>query len=166
MDLPFFISLLLSLLLIVIGLFFGGLTFYFFYKNFQNWQAARQSQFWPTVPGTIEKAEIIWVGVRSKSPKPVITYTYHVNGVSYTGSRIAFEFAHVYTREETDALLRRYPAGAEIPIYYDPARPAESTLETQSRGLGTGLLVTLVLLFSPTAFCLCVGIVGLMEQFK
>ena len=115
---------------------------------------------WPSTPGHIEKADIIWVGARSFSPRPVITYTYRVDGVPYTGNRIAFEFAHVYSRDEANAILRSFPAGSQPLVYYASAHPQESTLEPQTRGFAMGLLVSLILLFSPTAFCLCVGIIG------
>ena len=118
---------------------------------------------WPSTPGHIEKADIIWVGARSFSPKPVITYTYRVDGVPYTGNRIAFEFAHVYSRDEANAILRSFPAGSQPLVYYASAHPQESTLEPQTRGFAMGMLVSLILLFSPATFCLCVGVVGLVE---
>ncbi len=160
----FLFPLLLSLGLIALGLIFGAMALNLFYKNIQDWTRARQSKTWPSTPGHITKAELVWVrGGRSAHPKPVITYTYSVDGVPYTGDRIAFEYAHVHARDEVEAILQRFPTGSSPPVYYDPARPQDSALEPRTRGLATGLLINLILLFSPTAFCLCVGVVGLVQ---
>jgi hypothetical protein len=160
-------SLILSLLLIATGLCFGAVTLRFFYKNFKVWQAAQKSKAWPATPGYITKAELFWVrGGRSAHPKPVIEYTYPINGVPYTGNRIAFEYAHVYSREEVEAILQRFPVGSQPLVYYDPDELQDSTLEPKHRGLTLGLFVNLILLFSPTTFCLCVGILGLVETLN
>ena len=111
-------------------------------------------------------ARIVWVGVRRNIPKPIVEYDYRVNGVQYHGSRIAFAFGNVYSRDEAEELVQRFAAGSQAAVYYDPDRPHESTLEQKHHGLGSGLLVNAVLLFSPTAFCLCVGLFGLAEALK
>lgn len=166
MALDILMGLLVSLSLMFIGLGFGCVATYSFYKHFQVWQNARRSKTWPDCPGRVSSAQIVWQGVRNAHPQPTIEYNYQVNDSEYQGKRIAFTYAPAYTREEVEALIERYAKGSTVTVYYDPAQPQESTLEQKPHGLGSGLIVNAVLLFSPTAFCWCIGLIGLADVWQ
>lgn len=106
---------------------------------------------------------MIWVGARSRSPRPKLQYAYEVGGTAYKGERIVFEYSHVYSREAVDEILQQYPIGAKVPVYFDPANPGESTLRQAHVGIGSGLLVGAMLLL-PMALCLGAGLIGFVES--
>lgn len=159
-------ALLVSLSLMLIGLGFGWVAVYSLYKHFQVWQNARHSQTWVPCPGRVLNAQIVWQGVRSAHPKPTVEYSYRVNDSEYRGQRIAFAYAPTYSRDEAEALIERFAKGSSVTVYYDPAQPQESTLEQKAFGLGSGLIVNAILLLSPTAFCWCIGLIGLGDVWQ
>ena len=59
-----------------------------------------RSRTWLSTPGRITHSELVWVGGRSRSPRPEVRYAYKVAGAPYEGQRIAFEYSHTYSREE------------------------------------------------------------------
>ena len=166
MVLDTLMALLVSLSLILIGLGFGWVAVYSLYKHFQVWQDARHSKTWLACPGRILNAQIVWQGVRNAHPQPVVEYSYRVHDNEYRGKRIAFAYAPTYSRDEAEALIERLAKGSAVTVYYDPAHPQESTLEQKPHGLGSGLIVNASLLFSPTAFCWCIGLIGLMDVWQ
>jgi len=97
------------------------------WKAWKRIESAKASTAWPTVRGTVTAAEQKKVMFR-KQPK--VTYTYVVNGTSYTSQRISF--AAGSPPRETDAILSRYPVGQEVTVAHAPDNPAEATLETGS----------------------------------
>ena len=74
-----------------------------------------------------------------------MTYSYAVNGASFSSQRISF--AGGYKPKETNAILARYPAGKEVPVSYSPENPAEATLETGATKQVRAQLNILVILF-------------------
>src|SRR5687767_685779 len=113
------------------------------YKAWKNVQLAKLSTGWPTVPGRITAAETMKVMFRRQ---PRVTYTYSVNGAPFSSQRISF--AGGYKPKETDAILARYPVGAEIPVSYSPEKPAEATLETGATKQVRSQLNILLILFA------------------
>jgi hypothetical protein len=147
-------ALVLSLGLIAIGLIFSALALAVVVKSLQAWRDAARSKNWPATQGQVTGATIVWSGVRRKFPRPQVQYNYQVNGVVYTGNRVAFEFGHLYTREAVEKIIQRYPVNAPANVYYDPNRPGDSTLEQTHHGVADGWLVGVVLLLSPAALCM------------
>jgi Protein of unknown function (DUF3592) len=93
------------------------------------------SRSWPTVPGKIDRSDIseklayrsgrYWaLGVR---------YTYHVGGVTYVGTRLAFAPRWINRRDTIDNLARRYAVGASVDVRYDPDQPDQAVLETDDQ---------------------------------
>ncbi len=96
---------------------------------------ARQAAHWPTVEGVITKSK---TGVtREKHAQQATTvktvaaleYQYKVEGSTYHGTQIRTgdRFGTVPGPE----ILDRFPQGAKVPVYYNPAGPGESVLETR-----------------------------------
>lgn len=94
------------------------------WSSWKTIQRAKASSAWPGVTGTITAAERKKVLLRSQ---PRVTYSYAVNGKSFTGQRISF--ATAMPPKETDAILARYPVGQTVPVHYAPENPAEAVLE-------------------------------------
>lgn len=162
MTLDQLFAVLMALALLAFGLFLGVQAFTMLREQFRAWRGAQRSKTWPAIGGSIEESKLTWQGVRSPRARPVVTYRYQVGGESYLGTRIEFSFARIYFTPEAQAVLERYPVGSEVTVYYDPADPAESTLEQRHSSVISGMMVALVLLF-PTTLCLSAGLIGLAQ---
>ena len=81
---------------------------------------------------------------RGRTLKFNILYRFAVDGVSYTGSRVAF--GHTPFRWQLDDLLMRYRAGSTHQVQYDPSDPSTSSLETGAH-FGLFFLTALSMLF-------------------
>jgi hypothetical protein len=68
----------------------------------------------------------------SRDGWPVVAYEYQVNGVTYLNNQIsADEPGHVTTGGfgYSPMVVKRYPAGSSVTVYYNPQNPRQSTLE-------------------------------------
>jgi hypothetical protein len=75
---------------------------------------------------------------------PLVQYEYQVNGQTLRGDRIMI--AGGMSEVELDYVLGRYPLGAKVVVYYDPADPRQAVLERaipayRLRGCGITLLL-------------------------
>jgi hypothetical protein len=113
------------------------------WKAWQNVQMAKASTAWPTTTGKVTAAEAAKVMFRRQ---PRITYSYSVNGASFTSQRISF--AGGYRPKETDEILSRYPVGSDVTVSYAPDKPAEATLETGANKQVTAQLRMLLVFFA------------------
>ena len=113
-------------------LILGGVG-YFLYKRSQQSGVARQiAQSWPSVTGTVLMSSVQWgSGSHSGSSYPVVVYQYTVNGQSYQSQTIKAgeQYLNVRVMGQAQATVARYPIGANVTVYYNPANPAESALE-------------------------------------
>jgi hypothetical protein len=95
------------------------------WKAWQNIQLAKVSTGWPTTPGKVTASETAKVMFRRQ---PRVTYSYAVNGKTFSSQRISF--AGGYPAKETEAVLSRYPVGSDVTVSHAPDNPAEAALET------------------------------------
>jgi len=127
--------------LLVFGLVLGGFGLY-------RYSMGRESGSWPAVKGKItyarpeprkvKKGTYYHAGVR---------YTYTVKGRSYTGTRITASDEHQKTRGGAKDVLRKYPVGGQVSVYYNPDEPGMSLLET-------GMQKNVLVLLGGAAVCL------------
>jgi hypothetical protein len=134
-------AVILILALVGFGVVFGGFGLY-------RYQTAKKSLTWPSTTGTISYA-------RAESHKadkgyqymPSVRYAYVVNQKSYTGNRITASDTYEKTKSRADVILRDYPVGGAVTVYYDPAKPGDSVLVT-------GMKANVYLLMAAGIFCL------------
>jgi len=125
-------SSLLSLLFVAIG---GGLVYY----ARQMSAKAQQSLTWPSTSGQIAHAAVLYQtrgagDDENPTYKADVSYRYKVNGINYSSSRIAIvDFSSSQARARS--IVTRYPDGATVQVYYNPADHSEAVLEP---GSGTG----------------------------
>ena len=105
----------------------------FLYRRSKMRDVARQAaQDWPGTMGvvTMSTIQVKHTG-RSRSEVPVVGYQYQVGGHSYTGGTIKAGEQYFSVRLYGDAqkTIERYPVGAQVMVYYNPANPGESALE-------------------------------------
>lgn len=88
-----------------------------------------KSKDWPTAIGQI-LASTISYRRRSgggRAPYPLVMYLYQVEGRQYQSQRIYF--GGEVGGSAMTGILKKYPVGAEVPVYYNPQNPADAVLE-------------------------------------
>lgn len=118
----------------VIGLIFAVFAVLVAFMFVRDINLAKSSATWPTVGGIVTSSKISTSTRKGKTRHHFdISYDYAVGGQSYSGSRVRFGGAGT-TKSTADELARRYPAGSNVTVHYDPDDPAECTLETGATG--------------------------------
>jgi hypothetical protein len=120
--------------------FVNGLIYYYQYAAIAA--KDRKAKDWPSVLGTVESASLnkqhrAHIAQSNHTEYrdvsiPRIKYTYAVNGTVYENSRIGFGRYIRITDGLGRKLMERFPHGASVAVYYDPADPNESVLEKRS----------------------------------
>lgn len=131
---------------------------------------AEASQGWPSVPGQVTAAVIKRSvstdddGHTQVSYYPAVEYAYQVGEQSYLGKRLAFGGVMAYKSEARAAtVLQRYPAGAQVTVYYDPEKPADAVLERTAGGFKWGLAVGVVCLLLGVCIA-CPLLIGIIRN--
>ncbi len=96
---------------------------------------AAASADWPTTQGVIVSSEV--ERVRRNDPDrgwtttfhARISYGYSVGGEPYTGDRVGIGDYGSNTNHRARSVVRRYPVGSHVTVYYDPDRPRIALLE-------------------------------------
>ena len=91
-------------------------------------QKIREAQAWPSTEGLVLASEVRDEGGEN-GWRAHVRYRYEVAGRVYDNSRIAV--AVEYGREGFQAhreLAARFPAGAQVTVYYNPRNPADAAL--------------------------------------
>lgn len=83
------------------------------------------SRGWPHAPGVVTESFVVTGSSTKWDSSAVVRYAFRVDGETHHGQGVRLDVA---TNESEDAreLVARYPAGREVEVLYDPARPAEA----------------------------------------
>lgn len=65
---------------------------------------------------------------------PVVRYEYKVGPQSYLGRQINIQAEREMTLENAAHVLKPYPQGARVPVYYNPRNPGEAVLDPGIKG--------------------------------
>ena len=110
-------------------------VFFTWHATFNFFNAVR-SVNWPQVTGTIVNSRID-VKKRSMSSHnsslydmycPRVQYTYSVANVYYSNDILGYNRSESVYLSEADSWLASFPAGARVPVYYDPSYPQNACL--------------------------------------
>jgi hypothetical protein len=87
---------------------------------------------WPSTMGTVNAS---YLERRSSSEGgytnyPVVQYAYQVSGQAYLGMKVAPGPEVGGTGAGT--VVARYPAGAQVMVFYNPQNPSDAVLETKA----------------------------------
>jgi len=117
------------------------------------YRKVRQARGWTQTTGTVDSAEII---MRSdseggSSPYPHVVYSYRANGM-------ALKNDHIQPGGDVGGMvayktLKKYPVGAQVSVFYDPANPSDALLERDVPGYVRWLWIALV--FLNATICCC-----------
>lgn len=157
--------------MICVGLFAlggGGVGIWLILRYIQTKKKAKQSETWPSVEGKILSHDIrINSGdeYTSTAYLPQVTYTYHVQGQEFTGSKISYgsapAFKSIYKAEK---FLEQYPVGSRVTVYHDPEKPQDSVLEQAMRKM-TAILVVGIFMIVITLCGTCLISFGVINMF-
>jgi hypothetical protein len=100
----------------------------------------RQASHWPSTTGKVIASR---VESHKKSPgdsgydfhdtevinEPLVEYEYRANGHKYRSRRVTI--GEKTSGFELEAIFARYPVGADVRVYYDPANPRTAVLERE-----------------------------------
>jgi hypothetical protein len=110
--------------------FFMLLALGWFVFNVYGDVKAAQTLFWPSTEGTVISGEVATVhsSKGSSKSKPVIRYSFAVNGVEYESDRYSSTMVRgssFWAKEVVD----KYSAGSTIKVYYNPENPVKSVID-------------------------------------
>ncbi len=81
---------------------------------------------WPCTSGTVVSASVqVGASGATRTEQPLVFYAYQVDGQRFQGSRLRF----VGSPMKANAVVDHCSAGSAVRVFYDPADPANSTLE-------------------------------------
>ncbi len=100
-------------------------------------QEIDDSRTWPSVPGTIVASGISTStdtnrgrpGSHATEYDVGLRYDYVVDGMPYTGNRIAIRGTSYSSPSSAQRELQRYPVGQTVNVYYNPQDPEQSVLK-------------------------------------
>lgn len=94
---------------------------------------AIESWKWPSVEGTVLKSFVLGTGGGSSMPS--VEFQYDVSGKTYQSESIWMGHAvGLPGRERSEAVVRRYPVGERVTVFYDPANNERAVLERGVHG--------------------------------
>lgn len=82
-----------------------------------------------------------------------VEYVYEVGGRAYENDRHSYFSISTSSYKRADTIVRRYPAGQPVTVYYDPGEPGESVLEVDARSFPM-----LTVLFLTPFHCIGLGL--------
>ena len=105
---------------------------------------------WPSTMGTVHGS---YLERRSSSEGgytnyPVVQYSYQVSGQAYQGVKLAP--GPEVGGTGAGKVVARYPAGAQVMVFYNPQKPSDAVLETKAPAQW---LMWLLLIIFDIALC-------------
>ena len=120
-----------------------------------RWRVARAAS-WPSVPGTVTHSSVVQstetnftAGTTNTMHDAQIKYQYQVKERRYRNDKVHVGGSLATSMPSyAQAQAQRYPQGADIDVFYNPDKPAQSCLEkseqTSLLSMGIGVLFVIV----------------------
>jgi hypothetical protein len=96
--------------------------------QFRQGLRADASKKWPTAPGTVVSSALEQSPDHKRRYRAAMQYRYRVGGKDYQSNRI-FWGGNEGRQKHMTSVVASYPAGAQVPVYYDPQNPAEAVID-------------------------------------
>ena len=141
----------IGIFLILILILLGGV--FLTIHSSENLSKALERKAWPTANGRVIIAEAVVSG----TIRPIVIYSYAVNGLAYIDSTDlqAPGFGNRSKQYEVaEEIARLYPTGKEIEVHYDPSDTSNSVLITSPSWRIFGQLGLGMVLFAGALFFL------------
>jgi hypothetical protein len=138
----------IGFVLVILNAIFIGILF------FMRRRMATVSQ-WPSTMGTVLNSYLERRRSNNGSTNyPVVQYSYQVGGRTYQSSKLAP--GPEVGGTGAGRVVARYPAGAQVMVFYDPQNPSDAVLE---RKAPAQWLFVLILVIFDCALCGVVPII-------
>lgn len=95
-----------------------------------SWRQLAGSTSWPSCVGVVTRSDAREnVGEGGSSWVFILRYRYVVDGRVYEGRELSFD-GMVWSTDPADIerMIRHYPEGTQVRVYYDPNRPKQAAL--------------------------------------
>jgi hypothetical protein len=149
---------------IVIFIVFNGLGFVLLFRAISERRKLQSANTWPSAQGVIlascveEDDSRNAVGKVAVTFMPVVSYEYTVLGKTYHGTKVTLGTSG-FNYIDASNISKRFPEGAQVPVFYNPAKPEEAVLAPRAAG---GLFP-----LTPGIFFIAVGVgIGLYSIFS
>lgn len=135
-GMKFFFARIFPFIFVIIG---ASVTYF----GVRNLCRASESAEWPTAPGQIIKSSVeshrstSGSGSNSRSSTTYhaeILYKYSVDGTQYNGTTVAFGDYGSSDPSHANQIVRKYPEGKSVTIYYMPDDNSQCVLEPGMQG--------------------------------
>ena len=115
----------ISFVFLILNIVFLGIIF------FMRRKMAAVSQ-WPSTMGIINSSYLDrrYSSDSGSTDYPVVEYSYQVSGQAYQGRKIAP--GPEVGGTGAGKVVARYPAGAQVMVFYNPQSPSDAVLETKA----------------------------------
>ena len=120
---------------------------------------ALEVKSWPTTQGVITRSGFKTKFVGAINHSAHIEYDFSVDNKRYTSTSVRTRGASSKNKSDIEAVIERFPAGTEVPVYYNPDDPSESYLE-----VGVDI-INYVIIISPLVFAVASG-GAFLQTFK
>jgi hypothetical protein len=114
------------------------------------WRSGRETRSYTRTRGRVVRAEVEELPRPSEEGgtkfRPVVRYAFEARGRAYESERVAVGAPtgpDAQDAQDARRLVDRYPAGAEVDVWFDPRDPGRSVLE---QGVPTSQIVVAVVL--------------------
>lgn len=147
---------------------FAAASVFMILSYFKNKKKAADSLSWSTSPGTILESSVReasgsdFDGPATYTVK--LSYSYQVMGQAYQGKNIHIGARSTVPHSKAQATASRYPVGAAVTVYYDPANPADAVLERAAPANTVVLILGVIFLFI-TLCLMCGGLFAVINTF-
>jgi hypothetical protein len=105
---------------------------------------ARKVRRWPRVPGVVVSTAAVAMkgppGSAARSRRPVVRYRYTAGGVERRGDTLWFGRQEGGGEGWTRKVLARYPVGAAVEVFCNPANPEQTSLEAAASPFAWAML--------------------------
>jgi hypothetical protein len=96
--------------------------------QFRQGLRADASKKWPTSSATITTSALERSAESKRRYRATVEYRYRVGAKEYQANRI-FWGGNEGRHKHMASVIASYPAGARVPIHYDPRNPAQSVID-------------------------------------
>ena len=114
-------------------LLFFSIAAIFYAQGFMVLYKAYCSTKWPAAQGVVISSTVTYHPAHGKSGpyySPDVTYRYTVGKTTYLGDIISYASINNSSQSDMGTIAGRYPVGQQVKVFYDPAGPQESVLES------------------------------------
>lgn len=121
------------------------------------WKLHQESEripLWPSVEGQILASKVDTFSDRDgtiehRRYQARVSYSYWVKKVNFRGQRVGLDSVSTSDSADAERIVRRFPVGTKVPVYYDPTDPNQAVLDKSSGGgiplvILTGTMVSMM----------------------